>query len=380
MPLNILIVPDKFKGTLTAAQAAAAIRQGWKEIRPGDGIEELPGTDGGEGFGEILGHHLNAEPQTCCLTVDSAGRKRDAQWWLNRDTHTAVFETAQVNGLALLSRKEDGQEQYHPFKLDTYGIGAVLKEIAQAGVRRLYVGLGGSATNDGGFGLARSLGWSFWNGKTELESWTQLNELTHVEKPASELSFDELIIATDVTNPLLGPNGATRVYGRQKGLCNEEDFCKAEACLDRLAKTIATATGKDFSLDERAGAAGGLGFGLKVFCGGKLESGFNVFARESQLRNRIRAVDLVVTGEGAMDEQSLQGKFVGEVAKMAAAEGKCCLCLAGIVSAESATPPWPAGFQAYAIVPSIASSSDESRADAAGCLRRLAMAAAREVR
>lgn len=375
MPLRILIVPDKFKGTLTAADAAAAIHQGWKEVRRDDHIEELPMADGGEGFGEMLGRLLNAEVKTCDMAVDSARRKRDAQWWLKRDTHTAVFETAQVNGLALLP-----PGKYHPFDLDTFGMGAVFKEIARTGVLRLYVGLGGSATNDGGFGLARSLHWSFWNGNTELESWTQLNELTHVKKPANELSFDELIIATDVDNPLLGPNGATRVYGPQKGLQDEVDLCKAEACLDRLAKIMATVKGKDFSLEEGAGAAGGLGFGLKAFCGGKFESGFDIFAHEYQLRKRIQAADWVITGEGKMDAQSLQGKVVGEVAKMAAAEGKRCICLAGIVSGELATPPWPAGFQAYAIVPSITSSRDESMTDAAGCLRRLAMAAAREVR
>ena len=333
-------------------------------------------SDGGEGFGEILGQQLNAEPQTCGATVDSAWRERDAQWWLNRDTRTAVFETAQVNGLALLPPKE-----YHPFKLDTYGIGAVFKAIAQAGVRRLYVGLGGSATNDGGFGLARSLGWRFWNNKIELMKWTELDQLTRVKEPepANALFFDELIIATDVTNPLLGHNGATRVYGRQKGLCDEEQFCKAEACLDRLAKTMATVKANDFSLDKGAGAAGGLGFGLKVFFGGRFESGFDILAREYELRSRMQAVDLVITGEGAMDEQSVQGKVVGKVAQMAAEEGKRCICLAGIILSDSSTLPWP-DFKAYAIVPEITSSKHESMTNAADCLRRLAMAAALEAR
>lgn len=372
MTLRILVVPDKFKGTLTAVEAAAAIRLGWKDRRPNDHIDELPMADGGEGFGALLGRLLNAKAQTCDTAVDSAGRQRNAQWWLNGDTHTAVFETAQVNGLALLP-----SGQYHPFDLDTFGIGAVFKEIAQAGVRRLYVGLGGSATNDGGFGLARSLGWHFWNNTTELTKWTQLDQLTHVEKPVNELSFDELIIATDVTNPLLGHNGATRIYGQQKGLCGEKDIRKAEACLDRLAKTMTSATGKDFSLDEGAGAAGGLGFGLKVFCGGKFESGFDIFARASQLRDRIQAVDLVITGEGAMDAQSLQGKGVGRIAQMAAEEGKRCICLAGIVLSDSSTLPWP-GFKAYAIVPGVTQSKSEAMANAAAFLRRLAMTAARE--
>ena len=367
--LRILIVPDKFKGTLTASQAASAIAQGWSDIRPDDCIEKLPMADGGEGFGEVLGQLLKAKLQTCA-TVDSAGRARIAEWWLNPDTHTAIIETAQVNGLALLPAGK-----YHPFKLDTFGIGAVFKQAAQAGARRLYVGIGGSATNDGGFGLARSLGWSFWHGDTELEVWTQLHNLTQVKEPSNPLSFEDLIIAVDVTNPLLGADGASRVYGPQKGLREEVDLLKAEACLGRLAEVLAALRGEDFSLQEGAGAAGGLGFALKTFCGGRFESGAEIFVRESGLTQRIQGVDLVITGEGAMDAQTLNGKGVGVIAKAAASAGKRCLCLAGSVP-DLASVPWP-NFKSYAIVPDIFS-LEEAKACPYDGLRQLARRAASE--
>lgn len=370
--MRVLIVPDKFRGTLTAAQAAEAIAKGWREVRPDDDIEQLPMADGGEGFGEVLGHLLKAERRTC-ETVDSAGQDRVAEWWLKSATGTAIIETAQIIGLALLP-----VGKYHPFQLDTFGIGAVFRQAEQAGAHRVYVGIGGSSTNDGGFGLARALGWRFWeeNG-VEINAWTKLDQLAQVEKPPQPLAFGELIIAVDVDNPLLGERGASRIYGPQKGL-REVDFPKAEACLRRLAEVMAALIGEDFSLHKGAGAAGGLGFGLKAFCGGTFESGGEICARESQLDERIQDADLVITGEGAMDAQTLEGKVVCIVAKAAARAGKRCLCLAGFVPADLVSMPWP-NFQSYAIVPNIAP-LEESKAHAGECLRRLAAHVARETR
>ena len=372
MSLRILIVPDKFKGTLTAPQAAAAIAKGWSDVRPGDRLEELPMADGGDGFGEVMGHLLGAQRQTC-VTVDSAGRPRAAEWWFEPGSCIAVVETAQVNGLALLPAGE-----YHPFQLDTFGIGAVLQDAKRAGARHVYVGIGGSATNDGGFGLARSLGWSFWDGSgTELRGWTELDQLARVKAPLQRLSFDDLTIAVDVANPLLGANGASRVYGPQKGL-GDADILKAEACLRRLARVIEARTGEDLSLDAGSGAAGGLGFGLRVFCGGIFRSGGEIFATLSQLERRIQDADMVITAEGAMDAQTLMGKGVGVIAVAAARAGKPCFCLAGSVSVDPASVPWP-NFQSFAIVPRFATLG-EAKAHAGDCLRRVAAHAASEVR
>jgi glycerate 2-kinase len=371
MSLRILIVPDKFKGTLTARQAAAAIARGWTDVRHEDRVEELPMSDGGDGFGEVLGHLLRAQRQTCA-TVDSAGRPRAAEWWLEPNDCIAVIETAQVNGLALLPAGE-----YHPFQLDTFGIGALLKDAKQAGARDVYVGIGGSSTNDGGFGLARSLGWSFWSGSgTELRAWTELDQLARVEAPFQRLAFHDLTIAVDVSNPLLGANGASRVYGPQKGL-GDADILKAEACLSRLAQVIGAQTGEDVSLEAGSGAAGGLGFGLRAFCGGIFRSGGEIFAKLSQLERRIQDADLVITAEGAMDLQTLMGKGVGVIAEAAARAGKPCFCFAGSVSVDSVSVPWP-NFKSFSIVPRFATLED-AKAHADDCLRRLAAHVASKV-
>ena len=375
MALRVLIVPDKFKGTLTAREAAAAIARGWAEARPQDQLELVPMSDGGEGFGELLGTLLGAARRDC-ETMDTAGRPCRAEWWAAPESGTAVFETAQVNGLARLP-----PGQYHPFQLDTFSIGAVLRDIEQSGLRRLILGLGGSATNDGGFGLARALGWVFRDAAgTEIRSWTELDRLATAEPPAHPLDFAQIVIAVDVANPLLGPQGATRVYGPQKGL-RPEDLDQAEGCLARLAATLRPRLGPAAEQEPGAGAAGGLGYGLKAFAGGEFRPGAAIFAELAGLEEKIRQADWVITGEGALDEQSRMGKGTGFVAEMVARAGKRCLCLAGRISASFRDPSpdevvgGSKDFAAWAIVPDVATEA-ESRAHPAECLRRLAARAA----
>lgn len=364
MPLSVLIVPDKFKGSLTARQAAVAIAGGWAETRPDDRLDLLPMADGGEGFGQVLGELLQAEKRIC-RTVDAAGRPRAAEWWHASARGTAIIETAQVNGLALLPAG-----RFHPFRLDTFGLGLVLRQAEADGARRIYVGVGGSATNDGGFGLARALGWRFLDGTgSEIPAWTGLDRLAKVERSPAPLGFAELIIAVDVANPLLGPEGASRVYGPQKGL-RPGDMARAEACLTRFAEVMRHLLGEDHALSPGSGAAGGLGFGLKVFCDGSFRSGGEIFIELSGLEERIRDTDLVITAEGAFDRQSLMGKGVGLVAGLASRAGKPCLCLAGSVTLDPQVLPWPK-FRAYAIVPRIAP-LEEALARPADCLFQLA--------
>jgi glycerate kinase len=332
----------------------------------------LPMADGGDGFGEIVGHLLNAQRQEC-LTIDSAGQTRRAAWWFASTTRTAIIETAQANGLALLP-----SNPCHPFELDTFGIGALLKAATRAEARRIYVGLGGSATNDGGFGFARALGWTFWNSRgTELRAWTELLQLTRVQAPAQRLpTTTELVIAVDVSNPLLGPSGATRVYGPQKGL-RASDLRIVEDCLTRLAHVTEQLLQHDFAIEPGSGAAGGLGFALRAFCGGKFQPGAEVFSALAGLAQRIDNADLIITGEGAFDHQSLMGKGVGTVAQACARAGKRCLCLAGSICTEPMSIPGE-NFCAYSIVPTIAD-LEYAQLHASECLRQLATRVARQV-
>lgn len=339
MPLNVLIVPDKFKGTLTAQAAAKAIAQGWRKGRPHDALELLPMSDGGDGFGEVISGLVGAKPQTID-TLDAAHRPCRAQWWWEPKTKTAVIESARIIGLAMVQSKG-----MHPFQLDTFGLGAVIRAAARKGATQCLMGIGGSATNDGGFGVARSLGWNFLDesGKPITE-WTGLHLLAQLKPPQPKVGrgsrranspdqtriFRELLVAVDVQNPLLGARGCTRIYGPQKGL-TPPDFPLAERCLRRLARVAAANFSRYYADEPGAGAAGGLGFGLSCFLGGRLESGFDLFVRYSGLERRIRRADLVITGEGAIDQSTLMGKGVGQIARYCLKLGIPCLGLAGSV-------------------------------------------------
>ena len=213
MALKVLIAPDKFKGTLPATAVAEAIARGWRKRKPEDSLKLLPMSDGGEGFGEVMGRLLGAEVQTV-RTVDAAHRPVIAQWWWERKSRTAVIESATTIGLASLPTGK-----FHPFELDTFGLGVLLQAAANAGAKRCLLGVGGSATNDGGFGLARSLGWRFCNRRgKEIQQWTELAALARLEPPEAPVRSGKLVVAVDVQNPLLGPSGCTRIFGPQKGL------------------------------------------------------------------------------------------------------------------------------------------------------------------
>jgi glycerate kinase len=321
MPLRILIVPDKFKGTLAAHAAANAIARGWRAARPADSLDLLPMSDGGDGFGAVMGELLAGKIQTAA-TVDAAHRPVRARWWLAG--RTAIIESAQVIGLAQ-------HRGIHPFKLDTFGLGAVLRAAQRKGATRCLMGIGGSATNDGGFGLARALGWQFLDAEGEpITAWTQLHRLATLHPPRQKRWFKEFIVAVDVQNPLLGPRGCTRVYGPQKGL-TPADFGPAEQCLRRLATVSARQLHRDCATEPGAGAAGGLGFGLSCFLGAQLRPGFDLFAQSAQLGSRLRRADVVITGEGAIDHSTFMGKGVGQIVRRCRQLKIPCLGFAGVI-------------------------------------------------
>jgi glycerate kinase len=322
--MRILIVPDKFKGSLTARQAAGAIARGWHKARAKDSLDLLPMSDGGDGFGEVLGSLLGARTRWV-KTLDAAHRPLRCAWWWRAKTKTAIVESANVIGLAMLPRGK-----LHPFQLDTFGLGKVLRAAEKAGAGECLIGIGGSATNDGGFGLARALGWQFFGHYGEiLDEWWQLAGLSGICPPSAPLNL-RLTVAVDVRNPLLGPSGCSRIYGPQKGL-RPNDLYLTEKCLARLATVLQEERNIGDPDAPGAGAAGGLGFGLAAFAGARIESGFDLFARHARLEKRIRAADAVITGEGAMDEQTRMGKGVGQIARLCARCGVPCVGLAGAV-------------------------------------------------
>lgn len=382
MPIRVLIAPDKFKGTLTASQAAHAIARGWRRARPADQVELLPISDGGDGFGEVLGELLGARPQEV-RSVNAAHEPCSVRWWWDPKTKTAIIESARAIGLAMLPPGKN-----HPFELDTFGLGDVLRAAAKRGAERCIVGIGGSATNDGGFGLARAMGWRFLDGRgRELDRWTELNTLARIVPPRRKRLFKSLTVAVDVRNPLLGSHGATRVYGPQKGL-RPQDFLKAERCLKRLAFvaqqprfTASHASGPrglKAGLQTRpgAGAAGGLGFGLVLFLGARFTPGFELIARRGGLARRLARADLVIAGEGAMDRSTLMGKGAGQVADLCRKLEIPCIGLAGVLTRS---PQLARRFaQLHALTD--LTTADEAKANAAFWLEQLAERAACQFR
>jgi glycerate kinase len=366
-PLKLLIVPDKFKGTLSAREAANAIARGWRAARPQDSCRLLPMTDGGDGFGEVFSSLLDARVQTV-KTLDAAHRPITARWW--RESKTAIIESAAAIGLARLPAG-----QFHPFTLDTSGLAAVVLAASQKGCTRCLMGIGGSATNDGGFGLARALGWEFLNRAGQpIERWMDLTGLASVRPPRRRRWFKQLIVAVDVQNPLLGKRGSTRVYGPQKGL-RPEDFKLAEACLKQLARAARRTFGRDFAAEPGAGAAGGLGFGLRAFLGARLVPGFELFASHSALSRHLRSADLVITGEGAIDDSTLMGKGTGRIAECCRRLQIPCIGLAGQVGIKVKASRLFTQTQAMTNLTTL----EPAKAKSAYWLERMAAEAAREM-
>jgi glycerate 2-kinase len=326
MALSVLIVPDKFKGTMTSLQAARAIAAGWRHARRRDRLDLLPMSDGGDGFGSVLSRLLHAHPRTKG-TLDAAHQPCRARWWWAASDRTAVIDSASVIGLAMLP-----PNRRRPFDLDTTGLGQLLLTVKACGARRCLVGIGGSATNDGGFGMARALGWLFLDrAKQPIDRWPDLTGLKCIVPPRlAPLHGLEVTVAVDVQNHLLGARGATRVYGPQKGL-RPEDLLGAESALRRLAQVGRKQFGWDHATRPGSGAAGGLGYGLMAFVDARAIAGSELFASHARLDQRIRQSDLVITGEGSIDRSSLMGKGVGDIAHRCQRLGVPCVGLGGVI-------------------------------------------------
>jgi len=323
--VRILVAPDKFKGSLDAGAVAASIGLGLRDAWPEAEIRLLPLADGGEGTASVICSAAGGEWVTSDAH-DAFGTPIAARYGLIRSEGTAVMEMSEAAGLWRIPR-----EQRDADLASSFGIGEMLLHAAQSGASKIIIGLGGSATNDGGVGMARALGVQFIDaaGKDLAGRISELARLAHIRAPEI-LGLPRLIAAADVRNPLLGPTGATRVFGAQKGATSEQTEL-LEAALTRLADIVKSDLGMDFRDATGAGAAGGLGFGLMSFCGAKIRSGFDVVAKAVGLEDAVRRADAVVTGEGRLDAQTLDGKAPAGVARLARRLGKKVYAIVGEV-------------------------------------------------
>jgi len=312
LAVRILIAPDKFKGALNAREIAENIAAGLLDIFPDARIELVPMADGGEGTAEAI-----CDARGCswleCKAHDPLGREIKARYgWIDRE-RLAVMEMSEAAGMRRLSESERD-----PIRATTFGVGEMILDASKRGAKEIVIGLGGSATNDGGFGMARALGFRFdFQQEHEHEDIrvTDLLKLKRIEKPR-HFELPKIIAAVDVKNPLLGENGATRVFGPQKG-ASKGDLDKLDRALRKLADIVAREFGFDYRNQAGAGAAGGLGLGLVSFCGATIRPGFEVVAEAVGLESKMKEADLVITGEGSLDRQTLEGKTPAGVARLA---------------------------------------------------------------
>lgn len=330
LAMKILVAPDKFKGSLSAVAAVAAITRGLRAVWPDAEITAAPIADGGEGFAEALCVALGgAWVETRAL--DPLGREVAARYaWVEAE-QLAIIEMSEASGLWRLTKDERA-----PLRANTFGTGQLMRHAVERGARKILVGLGGSATTDGGVGMAAALGYEFLTSDgEELELIPgKLIALTRIQS-GNAIDLPEIIAACDVQNPLLGPRGTAHIFSPQKG-ASAADIVALEGGLSALADAVTTDLGCDFRDTPGAGAAGGIAFGLMSFCGAKVCSGFDLVAETLRLEERIAASDLVITGEGRIDGQTLEGKGPAGVAALARRHGKPVLALAGSVAENAA--------------------------------------------
>lgn len=323
--MRVLIAPQEFKGSLGADEAATAIRAGLRRARPTWQFDILPFSDGGPGFIDALRRAVVADT-AAEIVEDALGRRVLGRFIIFRADHSVAIEAAQANGLYHIA-----PDERDPLRADTFGVGQLIAAALATAPPRMVIGVGGSATTDGGAGMARALGARFLDdaGNGLPRGGAALASLAAIEwSPPPALHGVPVTVACDVTNPLVGPDGAAAVYGPQKG-ASPEQVDILEAALVRYAAVVKRSLGIDIATLPGGGAAGGLAAGLCAFLGARLASGFDIIAEATRLASRFAAADLIVTGEGRFDGQSLQGKTTGRMLEMARAAGKPCVVLAG---------------------------------------------------
>jgi len=359
--MQIVVAPDSFKECLSSAQVAAAIAEGIGRVYPEANTISIPIADGGEGTVAALvaatGGRIVKTP-----SVDALNRPIQSFYGILGDGKTAVVEMAAASGIELIS-----PEERNPLIATTFGTGLLIKAVLDAGFTRIIVGIGGSATNDGGSGMAQALGFKLLdkNGKSIEFGGGSLEKLCVIDDSDVHPQLYKAV-ACDVRNPLLGSSGATMVYGPQKG-ATAELLKKLEENMSHFCRKLQEKFEINISEVPGAGAAGGLGAGMLAFCNAKIASGFETVSKLTNLEKHISGATMVFTGEGKIDAQSANGKTISGVAQIAKKYDLPVIALAGVV-AKSAKELYSQGVTAIFSIAQTPISIEESKARAAELL------------
>ena len=350
--MKIVLAPDSYKNSLTAKQVAQSMKKGFAKVYPDAEFVNVPMADGGEGTVQSLVDARNGQMVTETV-VNPLGNKTQAQYGLIDDGQVAVIEMAQASGIQFIN-----QFTQNPYVTTTFGTGELIKSAIQKGAKTIIIGIGGSATNDGGAGMAQALGAHLLDDKGEELQYggAMLKKLDHIDisEMLPELKDVKVVIASDVTNPLTGENGASHVFGPQKG-ANPEMVDFLDEALSHYADVLKRDLGKDLEQTPGAGAAGGLGAGLLAFTNSQMRSGVDIVVDYTGLKNIVQDADVVITGEGQIDFQTKFGKTPIGVAKATKAVNlnATVIAIAGSVG-EKISELYPLGIDAiFTCVPGV---------------------------
>tara|TARA_Y100000768_G_scaffold372845_1_gene340902 strand:+ start:1806 stop:2942 length:1137 start_codon:yes stop_codon:yes gene_type:complete len=347
--MKILIAPDSFKGSLSAKEVSNAIHEGIIAVFPNASIKKIPFSDGGEGAIDLL-ENFNLGKIENIFTEDSLGKKINASiFWLKKN-QIAWIEMSQISGLSGLKKEEQ-----NPMKTSTYGVGVLINHALNKGCKKLYLGLGGSSTHDMGAGIFVALGGELLDknlstiskgggGLLECEkiSFANLNP---------KIKSCEIVLGADVDNPLLGKNGAAKTYSSQKG-ATPKMIEELELGSKKFAELIQKSTGKKNINVKGGGSAGGVSAGLYGLINAKIENGFNILEKLIDFESYIKNSDLVISGEGHLDNQSKNGKLINKIGFLSKKNRKPLICIAGKVSLKETDYKYLGITKAWASTPS----------------------------
>jgi glycerate kinase len=324
--MKIVIAPDKFKGSLSSREVCDIIERGIKSVIHDCEIIKLPLSDGGDGFAETISKYLGAEIQLAKV-VDPLFNEIDSSWLITESGNTAFIEMAKASGLQLLK-----PPQYNCSITTTFGTGQLIQEAINKNVKEIIIGVGGSATNDGGIGMAAALGYKFLDeNEDELSPiGKNLIRLRNIDRSnVKTCKHTRYIVACDVNNYLCGENGTTKMFARQKGATDEVIQELEEGMLNYI-EVVKKDLGVDLSEIKGAGAAGGLAAGCVAFLNAEIISGADLIMEYSRAEGYIQQADVIITGEGKLDKQTLEGKLVSQVCALAKKFSKKIFIVCGI--------------------------------------------------
>ncbi len=329
--MNILIAMDSFKGCLSTTELADIISKGIQDVSMDFKIEKIPIADGGEGTYKTLVKGIGGE--TVVTKVHGPlFNQIEAEYGILEDK-TAIIEMAQSSGLPLVP-----EIFRNPMNTTTYGVGELIKDAIKKGSRNFIIGIGGSATNDAGIGMLNALGYEFKDvkGNTLQPNGSSLSKIhtVHTENVLSELEECRFLVACDVDNPLYGPNGAAHVYAKQKG-ASDLQVIDLDKGLENFGKIVKETRNIDITTIPGSGAAGGLGGGFIGFLNAKLESGSSIIFDKLNIESKIEQADIIITGEGKLDFQTVMGKAPMGIAQLAKKHNKIVIALAGSITEDA---------------------------------------------